>query len=71
MTMAEEINAHLENNGTVIISTYLKNIQYNKKHSGLFFMGDDDELYVKEGRGTLCLSTNNGKMLLVKIRLFN
>lgn len=71
MTMADEINNHLKNNGTVIVSSYLKAIEYNHNHAGMFFMGNDNELYVKQGNGTLCLSTNNGKMLLVKIRLFN
>jgi len=67
VTMAEEINDHLKNDGVVVVSTYLKSWQYEKKHAGMFFMKDND-LYVKAGKNSNCLS--NGKRLLVNIKLY-
>lgn len=71
MTMAKEINNHLLNGGIVVISTYNKSFQYESKHTGWFTIGNNGNLYVKSGKNKNCLTSNNGKMLLVKIRLYD
>ena len=68
MTIADEINGHLTDGGVVIMSTYTQARQYESKHAGMFFMGDDGELYVKHGRGKECLTS--GGRLLVSLKAY-
>jgi len=65
MSMATEINTHLENGGVVQVTTYLKSTLYTKKHAGWFTMGGEN-LYVNHGKGKNCLSF--GDHLMVGIR---
>lgn len=67
MNYADKINKHLELGGTVIVATYLRTWQYDKKHAGMFFMKGDN-LHVKRGKSNDCLS--HGKNLLVSIKLY-
>jgi hypothetical protein len=66
MTIAEEINAHLENGGVAQVTTYLKSTLYTKKNAGWFTMVGKN-LYVKHGKGKNCLSI--GDHFMVGIRL--
>ena len=70
MTPADKINAHLAKGGPVTISTYNKTTWYKRRHAGYFFIGKDNNLYVKSGRGSLCLTSAGGQMPLVAIRLY-
>ena len=66
---ADTLNRHLENGGTVVVSTYLRATCYRKRHAGMFSTGRDGNLYVQHGRGKNCLSMNSGRQLLVAIRM--
>ena len=63
---ADELNAHLEKGGQILIGTYTKCTIYKKKHAGYFSEGKDGNLYVQRGRGKEILSV--GKRLLVAVR---
>ena len=69
MSYAEKINNHLENNGIVMVSAYNRSTEYSKKHAGLFTTGSDGSLYVKRGKGNICLSFGPNQ-LLVKIKFY-
>jgi hypothetical protein len=70
-SMADEINNHLKNNGVVMVSTYGRATQYEKKHAGMFAMKSDGNLYVRRGKRFDCLTTCKGKMLLVSIKFYS
>lgn len=65
MSLAEQINSHLEQGGIVQVTTYLKSTLYRPKHAGMFFMRGEN-LHVKHGRGSNQLSI--GERVLVGIR---
>ena len=64
---AAELNAHLESDGVVIVSTYNKSTQYNKKHAGWFSQDKNGNFWVKYGKKHNQLSI--GDLMLVKIRM--
>lgn len=64
-TMAQQLNARLESDGVVQITTYGKSTLYDKRHAG-WFSASAGSLYVRYGRGRNCLSA--GERLLVAIR---
>jgi hypothetical protein len=67
MTRAEKINQFLEDDGIVMVTSYTKSWQYEKKHAGMFFMRGED-LHVKSGKSDVCLS--NGNRDLVNIQAY-
>jgi hypothetical protein len=48
--MIEKIVKHLQNNGVVMLSTYTKHTQYNKKHADMFFVDKEGLPRVKRGK---------------------
>lgn len=62
---AEVLNAKLKAGGVVQVTTCAKSTLYNSKHAGWFF-SKGGNLYVKHGKGSVCLSF--GSQLLVGIR---
>jgi hypothetical protein len=66
--MSDKINAHLAGDGVVMVSTYGRATQYDKKHAGMFFMANDN-LHVKRGKNSDCLSF--GDNLLVSIKFYS
>jgi hypothetical protein len=64
---ADALNSHLASGGVIIIATYAKATEYAAKHAGMFEEGKDGCLYVRRGKGRICLST--GQRLLVGIRM--
>jgi len=66
-TMSDRINAHLAAGNVVMVSTYGHSTQYEKKHAGMFFMSGNN-LRVKRGKKSDCLSYGNN--LLVSIKFY-
>lgn len=50
-----QIQAHLLNNGQVMVVTYTKATIYKKKHVGMFSATEKD-LFVQRGKGRDCLN---------------
>lgn len=71
MITAEQINAHLANDGIVQVFSHNHATNYTKKHAGWFSQGNDGNLYVRRGKGKDCLTFNAGRNALVTIRTFN
>lgn len=69
-SMADQLNNHLQNDGVIIINTYNRSFQYNKKHAGWFTSDNDGNLYVKSGKKKNCLTSDHGKCLMVDIKLY-
>ena len=67
-TMAEKLNQHLADGGTVIVATYCKAWEYKRKHAGWFSMSSKGNLMVQHGRRKDTLSI--GERLLVSVRLY-
>ena len=65
-TFADRLNAHLERNGTVQVTTYMRSTVYRRRHAGMF-EDRDGSLYVKRGRHRDKLSI--GDLLLVSVRM--
>lgn len=63
---AETLNAHLRAGGVVQITTYTKSTLYTSKHAGWFIDGKDGAVYVRHGRGKVCIV--EGGRALVGIR---
>ncbi len=61
--LLKQITEILEADGTIIISTYQRAMEYGKKHSTWFTVGKDGELYVQQGNKKNCLSLA-GKLLV-------
>lgn len=57
---ADSLNAHLESDGVVQISTYLKSTLYTKKHAGWFTSDATGAIFVRHGRGKNRLTLSNG-----------
>lgn len=53
-TLADKINEHLKNGGTVVASTYGASTQYGPKWAGKFYMRKDGHIYVKRGKREIC-----------------
>lgn len=45
-----DIKNHLNNGGVVVISTYTKSTQYEKKHADMFKVGGDGSPLVQRGK---------------------
>ena len=61
-TMADKINRHLESDGAIQVTTYMKSTIYTKKHVGWFRMIGEN-LFVNRGRTKDCLSID-GKVIV-------
>ena len=48
--LIEKIINHLTADGVVIISTYTRSVQYDKKHVDFFKVGDDGSPLVRRGK---------------------
>lgn len=70
LTLADRINAHLKNGGSVVVSNHLSATEYKKRHAGMFSTGSDGNLYVQRGRHKDCLTTCGGTSFLVKIQAY-
>lgn len=66
---AEQLNAVLRDDGYVQVTTHLRSTLYSARHAGWFTQGKDGNLYVRRGRTKDCLSMDEGRRLLVAIRL--
>lgn len=66
---AEQLNAHLADEGYVQVTTHQRSTLYDSRHAGWFTQGKDGNLYVRRGRTKDCLSMDEGRRLLVSIRL--
>lgn len=65
MKLLNEIKEHLEKDGRIQITTYLKSTIYSKKHADMFF-SKNDNLHVKRGKQSDQLSIKD--QILVSIR---
>ena len=54
--LIKDIQEHLTNDGVVIVSTYCKATQYNKKHIDLFKVGSDGSPLALNGKHWLDIS---------------
>lgn len=63
---AETFNAALRAGGVVQITTYTKSTLYTEKHAGWFIDGKPGTVYVRHGRGKVCIV--EGGRALVGIR---
>lgn len=52
---ADRLNAHLLAGGHVQITTYMRSTIYAPKHAGWFSQSTRGELFVRAGRGKVCL----------------
>ena len=68
-TIAERLNAHLADDGVVQVTTYQKSWLYEKKHEGWFSMNQKGELFVRQGRGKVCLG-KGGSMVSIQTGRF-
>jgi len=66
-TLLARIKDLLNNDGTVIVSTYTRHVEYHKKHADMFLI-HNGELAVKRGKSIDVLTMNQGAMTLVKIK---
>ena len=65
---AEKLNHHLATGNTIVVSTYTKAWQYGPRNTGAFEATDKD-LFVKRGRGRVCIGTA-GAGMLVGVRFY-
>lgn len=63
---ASKIKEHLDSDGVVQVTTYLRSTLYTKKHADWFSEDAKGNLHVRHGRGTVQLT--NGDSALVKIQ---
>ena len=65
-TSASDIRSHLETGGAVQVTTYLRSWIYTRQHADWFSNSANGSLYVRQGRGKVCLSI--GARLVVGLR---
>lgn len=65
---ADRLNSHLTAGGIVQVSTYLKSTIYTRKHAGWFTENAKGEIFVRQGRGKVCIAGIGGRFV-VGIRL--
>ena len=63
---ADELNAHLADGGAIVVATYTRSTVYNGPKYAGWFSESGGNLYVRHGRGKVCLSV--GGTLVVGIR---
>lgn len=64
---AERLNGHLSKGGMVQITTYAKSTMYDSRHAGWFSEGKDGFLYLRHGRGRVCLGKPSRPMIGIRM----